>query len=59
MGGFGESVARFVAENYHVPVKVLGVNDVFTQSGKGDLRKHYGLDGEGIARQTKEFIEKC
>ena len=40
-----------------VPVKRIGINDVFGESGPAvALLEKYGLDAAGIYKQIKEFI---
>ena len=34
IGGLGSAVAEFLCTNYHVPMKILGINDKFGESGK-------------------------
>lgn len=48
-GGVGESIARIISENHPVPVKIIGINDTFGESGNfRDLWKKYGLSRESI-----------
>jgi transketolase len=56
-GGFGSAIAEFLAEKHPVPVKRLGINDQFGQSGAPDeLLAHYGLDALHIAEAVKAFV---
>jgi len=55
IGGLGEAVSSVLSQNYSVPMKIMGVNDVMTQSGKGDLRSYYGLSCEGIMGNIREL----
>ena len=49
IGGMGSAVCEVLSEAYPVPVKRIGIYDVFGQSGPAvELLKKYGLDGEGI-----------
>ena len=49
-GGFGSAVAEVLAEQYPLPMHLLGVRDQFGQSGTPEeLLTHYGLDVSGIA----------
>ena len=58
IGGLGGAVCEVLSENAPVPVKRIGVNDVFGESGPAlELYKKYGLDAQGIYAQTKEFVE--
>jgi transketolase len=57
IGGLGEAVSSFLAENYPVPVKRVGVNDEFGHSGKADLLlKQFGLSADNIASKAKELV---
>jgi transketolase len=51
-GGLGECICREMPE---LNVSCIGVKDVWMQSGKGDLRSHYGLDVEGVRRRLKKL----
>ncbi|MBP3900250.1 MAG: transketolase family protein [Blautia sp.] len=57
IGGLGGAVCECLSENCPVPVKRIGIRDVFGESGSaGALLKKYKLDGEGIYSQIKEFL---
>ena len=57
IGGLGSAVCDVLAENLPTPVKKIGVQDVFGESGSaGELVKKFGLDGEGVYKSVKEFI---
>ena len=57
IGGLGGAVCECLSEKAPVPVKRIGVNDVFGESGPATaLRETYGLDAEGIYKQIKEFV---
>ena len=59
IGGLGEAVSGYLAENYPVVVRRIGVNDEFGRSGPaGELLKKYGLCAENIVKVTKDFIGK-
>ncbi|MBR4887556.1 MAG: transketolase family protein [Clostridia bacterium] len=59
VGGLGEAVSTVLCEECPVPVKKIGVNDVFGHSGPAkDLLKQFGLSAENIVKVTKEFIGK-
>ncbi|MHB8860701.1 MAG: transketolase C-terminal domain-containing protein, partial [Minisyncoccota bacterium] len=56
-GGFGSAVAELLAQKHPVPMRLLGVADVFGQSGEpGELLKHYGLDSAHIAEAVRALI---
>jgi 1-deoxy-D-xylulose-5-phosphate synthase len=58
-GGFGSGVSEMLAEhNVVVPVRHLGVPNEFVLHGKRDeLLQQVGLDAEGIAKATLEFVK--
>lgn len=57
IGGLGSAVCDAVCEKCPVPVKKIGVQDQFGESGPAtELLKKYQLDEEGIYRQIREFI---
>jgi transketolase len=56
MAGMGGAVCEAVADRHPVPVRRLGVQDVFGESGSPeDLIKKFGLDAESIAESTRAF----
>lgn len=59
MGGFGSAIAEAVCQNCPVPMKMIGIQDSFGQSGDpNELMKEYGLTSECIVKAVKEIIEK-
>lgn len=59
IGGLGSAVCESVSETCPVPVVRVGVNDVFGLSGKAkDVLNYFGLNGENIAKKTKEAISR-
>ncbi|MDR1969865.1 MAG: transketolase family protein [Candidatus Nomurabacteria bacterium] len=55
-GGFGSAITELLAEKSPMPVKRIGVNDQFGQSGTAEeLLKHYGLTAENIVKVAKDF----
>ena len=59
IGGLGEAVCSFLCENHPTPVKRIGVNDMFGQSGPAaEVLAHYGLCADNIVRVAKEFCGK-
>jgi transketolase len=59
LGGLGSIVASVTAENFPVPVKMVGVNDIFGKSGKvSEILEEYGLTAENIVKGVKEVIKK-
>lgn len=58
IGGLGDAVLGALAEKHPVPVRKVGVNDVFGESGPAvDLLAKYGLDGAGVAAQVRDFLK--
>ena len=59
IGGLGEAVCSFLAENHPTPVKRIGVNDEFGFSGPAaEVLKEFGLCADNIVKVTKEFLGK-
>jgi transketolase len=59
VGGLGSAVCEVVAENYPVPVKRLGLMDVFGQSGTPEeLLKAYGLTADDIVNTAVQLVGK-
>ena len=55
IGGLGSAVAEVIAEKALVPLKRIGMNDVFGESGPAvKLLEKYGLDAAGIYKTVKE-----
>ena len=58
IGGLGGAVAECLSERCPTKLYRIGVRDVFGESGPaGELLHRYLLDGEGIYKQVKEFVE--
>ena len=58
IGGLGSAVCDALAEKCPVPVKKIGVQDVFGESGPAvALLAKYKLDGEGVYEQVKEVCK--
>ncbi|MCR4333557.1 MAG: transketolase family protein [Patescibacteria group bacterium] len=56
-GGFGGAIAEFLADNLPVPIRRLGIQDRFGQSGTPDeLLAHYGLDALHIRDVAQAFV---
>lgn len=57
-GGFGSAIAELLAEKMPTPLKRLGMQDRFGESGKpAELLDYFGLTAEKIAVTAKEFID--
>lgn len=60
IGGLGGAVCEILSENAPVPVKRIGIHDVFGESGPAiKLLEKYRLDGKSICRSVKAFIKDC
>ncbi len=58
IGGLGSVVCNVLSENLPTPVKKIGMNDKFGESGPASaLVAKYGLDGDGVYNTVKEFIK--
>lgn len=57
-GGFGSAVTELLSEKLPTPVKRLGMQDRFGESGKpSELLDYFGLTPEKMAISIKEFVE--
>lgn len=57
IGGLGSTVAETLGERVPVPLRRVGVRDVFGTSGEPDeLMEHFGLTGAHIAAAAREAI---
>ena len=58
IGGLGSAVAECLSEKCPTKMYRIGVRDVFGESGPaGELLHKYMLDGEGVYKQVKKFVE--
>lgn len=55
-GGMGEAVAGYLSDICPCPVYRMGVGDLFTQSGKGDLKEHYCLTSKDIRKLCERVM---
>lgn len=57
IGGLGEAVASVLAEQHPVPMRRVGVRDVYGESGPAvDLLHKYGLDTDGIEAAVRSVL---
>ena len=57
IGGLGSAVCDALAESLPTPVKKLGMQDVFGESGPAnELIAKYGLDAQGVYASVKSFL---
>lgn len=58
-GGFGGAIAEFLSSTLPMPVKRIGINDRFGESGAPDeLMAHFGLTGDKVAEIVEAFIRE-
>ena len=58
IGGLGSAVAEVLVKNCPVPVRMVGQNDTFGESGKPDqLREKYGMTSKDIVAAIKELVK--
>lgn len=57
VGGMGSAVAECLAQHYPVPMRILGMQDGFGESGAPDeLMKRYGFSSDAIYQAVKDFV---
>ncbi|MDD6845305.1 MAG: transketolase C-terminal domain-containing protein, partial [Clostridia bacterium] len=57
IGGLGSAICDCLCEKHPTPVKKIGMQDVFGESGSAvDLVHKYGLDADGVYQSVKEFL---
>ena len=57
IGGLGSAVCEVLARKAPTPVKTVGINDCFGESGPAvALLEKYGLNADGIYKSVKEFM---
>jgi transketolase len=59
-GGLGGAVAEVLAENYPAHMKIMGVNDTFSETAReqDELMVHHGLTADHIVEAAQKLIEK-
>jgi len=56
-GGLGGAVAEVLSQNYPVPLKIIGIEDSFGESGEpNELLKKFGLTIEAISKVITQVI---
>jgi len=59
MGGFGSAVIDVLAQNYPVPVEMIGIKDTFAESGEADeLMDKYELRACNIVEATQIVLQR-
>jgi transketolase len=57
LGGLGGAVAELISQTHPVPMRRIGVQDQFGESGKGEeIKEHYGLSSKCIAQAVHEVM---
>jgi transketolase len=57
-GGLGSAVSEFLSQNYPVPIKMVGIDDRFGESGKpSELFKELNLTAQDIVKAAKQALE--
>ncbi len=58
-GGMGSAIAEVLSTDYPAPVKMVGVQDTFGESGKRDeLQRHFNLTADDIVRAVHDIMRK-
>lgn len=58
-GGFGSAVTEFLSSTLPMPVKRIGIEDRFGESGTpSELMEFFGLTGDKVAETVTAFIDK-
>ena len=58
VGGLGAAVCEVLCRRCPVPVKMIGIQDRFGESGPAlELLHKFGLDAEGVYAQVKAFVQ--
>ena len=56
-GGMGGNIARIVAQIHPVPMRFVGLDDTYTDSGDPcDLLRKYGLTADDIVKAAREVV---
>lgn len=57
-GGLGSAVTELAAEFLPVPIKRLGVEDRYGESGEPrEVIEHFGLDGKSLSAKIQKFVK--
>ena len=57
-GGFGSAVSELLTEKLPMPVKRIGMNDRFGESGApNELMEHFGLSGRKIVETLEQWLK--
>ena len=58
IGGLGGAISEILAQKKeHAPIRFIGVNDVFTESGSAtEVKENYGLNVENLVNKIEEML---
>lgn len=57
MGGFGSAIAEYLGEQHPLPIRRLGIQNQFGQSGTPEeLLAYYGLDAQSIESAARSLV---
>jgi len=58
-GGLGGAIAEVLGEHYPIPMKIIGVKDLFGESGEYDeLLEKFGLTTKNIVTSAREIVRR-
>ena len=58
-GGLGGAIAEVLGEHYPIPMKIIGVKDLFGESGEYDeLLEKFGLTTKNIVTSAREIMRR-
>lgn len=58
-GGIGSAISELISQNYPVPIKIMGINDTFGESGTPEqLYKKYKLNKDYIIKEVLKILKK-
>ncbi len=58
-GGLGGAIAELVSQHYPVPIKIIGIEDIFGESGApNELLEKFGLTKENIIKAIHSVIRR-
>jgi len=58
IGGLGGAVAEVICQHYPVPMRIIGIEDRFGESGEPEeLMKAFGMSAENIIKNVKEVLD--
>ncbi len=58
--GFGSILARIISENYPLPMRFIGINNIFGKSGRREfLLDTYGLNEKEISKKIHQILKSA